>query len=75
MGTTCAFPNQVPTVWSNVTANGASAGASHCNAWNDNNGNSAAWGLGSAVDGTWTNYCGGGGAVCIWQSAIYSFQQ
>jgi hypothetical protein len=62
------------TVWTNVNTDGTTNSA-HCDGWTNSAGTAARWGYSSASDGGWTAQCSGGGAVCVWVSPIYCFQQ
>jgi cysteine-rich repeat protein len=75
IGNTSCNGGGFPTVWANVTQTGGTANAGHCVAWDDANGQAAGWGLASDTTGWWTEWCSGGGAVCVWTSPIYCFQQ
>jgi hypothetical protein len=74
-GTTSCGGGGFATVWSNTASNGTSAGALHCDNWSNTAGTQAAWGQANLSDASWTSWCTGGGAVCVWVSPIYCFQQ
>jgi hypothetical protein len=75
IGTTSCGGGGFATVWSNTTPSGTLAGALHCDNWGNNAGTQAAWGKADMSDSSWTGWCTGGGAVCVWVSPIYCFEQ
>jgi hypothetical protein len=63
-------------VWSNVTATGGTAnGAAHCSGWTDTNAVQSHSGRYDMTGEDWSASCYGGGAVCLWMSPIYCFEQ
>ena len=75
-GTTTCGGGGNNTAWTNTTATGtASVGTSHCNDWSDSAATQARWGNADATASAWTSYCSGGGAVCVWESPLYCFEQ
>ena len=75
IGNTSCAGGGFPTVWTSVLGSGAIWQPNACVQWTDNNGTSTYWGNANLSNSSWTAWCSGGGAVCVWTSALYCFQQ
>ncbi len=61
-----------PTAWSATTSSGGFSGSGNCLDWTSID-DSGAWGLATATDGSWSDWCTGG--TCSWLSPLYCFGQ
>jgi hypothetical protein len=73
--TTCAGGGH-PTVWTDVLATGNLWFLNgNCAEWTSQAATSTSWGEANMTNTSWSSWCSGGGAVCVWTSALYCFQQ
>ena len=75
VGNTSCAGGGFPTVWTGTLATGNIWVNNQCNQWTSINGTSATWGRATDTNTSWSSWCSGGGAVCVWTSALYCFQQ